>query len=324
MESTNTNLLIASSPHIHSSNSIDIAMRDVLLALSPAVVAAILFFGLHSFLVIITCAFSAVFAEFVAQKLMKRTVSISDGSAAVTGILLGLCLPPSIPLWIAVIGSIAAIIVGKQVFGGLGHNIFNPAHVGRAILTASWPAAMTAWTLPMAVDAIASATPLALMKAQSFAELPSLTNMFLGNISGSIGETSALALLLGGGYLIWRGQIDWKIPASYLGTVAIITCFYGAINGLGIAFPIYHLFSGGLMIGAFFMATDWVTSPITKKGRIIFGIGLGILTVLIRLKGGLNEGVCYSILIMNMATPLIDRYSKARIFGKTRKEAINE
>ncbi|MEI7884302.1 MAG: RnfABCDGE type electron transport complex subunit D [Clostridia bacterium] len=324
MENTNNNLLIASSPHIHSSNSLDLAMRDVLLALLPAVFAAILFFGLHSFLVITVCAISAVFAEFVAQKIMKRTVSISDGSAALTGVLLALCLPPSIPLWIAAIGAISAIIIGKQVFGGLGHNIFNPAHVGRAILLASWPVAMTTWTLPMAADAIASATPLALMKANNFAELPSLASMFLGNISGSIGETSALALLLGGAYLIWRGQIDWKIPASYLGTVAILTSIYGAINGLGVIYPFYHLFSGGLMIGAFFMATDWVTSPITKKGRLIFGICLGILTVLIRLKGGLNEGVCYSILIMNMATPLIDRYSKARIFGKKRKEPKHE
>jgi electron transport complex protein RnfD len=202
----------------------------------------------------------------------------------------------------------------------LGQNIFNPAHIGRAILLASFPVYMTTW-VPAAgsgVDAVTMATPLALMKAGAMDQLPTLWQMFIGQIPGSLGETSALALILGGLYLIYKGHVDWRIPASYLGTVFVLTSLFGMIKGYGLVFPLMQLCSGGLMIGAFFMATDWVTSPITKKGRLIFGLGLGLLTCLIRFFGGLAEGVCYSILIMNILTPIIDRYTKGRIFGRAK------
>ena len=231
-------------------------------------------------------------------------------------------------------GSFCAIVIGKQVFGGLGSNIFNPAHLGRAILLASFPAQMTLWTNPHSAeipiittattfaDATSMATPLAAMRAAEGlwqrglnTELPSLTALFWGNIGGSLGETCVPALLLGGLYLIWRGHIDWRIPVGYIGTVVVLTAGYGWLRGYPSWFALYHLFAGGLIIGAFFMATDWVTSPVTKKGRLIYALGLGFLTALIRLRGGYVEGVCYSILIMNMVTPLIDRYVTNIPFG---------
>ncbi len=320
MESITRPLILSCSPHLHSRYTTDKAMRDVSLALVPAALAAAYYFGIRALLVILVSMVSALAAEYISRRIMRRSNSLMDGSAALTGALLAMCLPPGIPLWAASLGAVSAIIIGKQVFGGLGQNVFNPAHVGRAILLASFPVHMTTW-MPAngsVVDAVTMATPLALMKAGSMDQLPSLWQMFIGQVPGSLGETSALAILLGGLYLIYRGHVDWRIPGTYLGTVFVLTAVFGTINGYGLIYPFMQLCSGGLMIGAFFMATDWVTSPITKKGRLIFGLGLGILTCLIRFFGGLAEGVCYSILIMNILTPLIDRYTKGRIFGRAK------
>lgn len=330
METRIGRLVVSSSPHIKSSVTIETAMRDVLIALTPALIMAVYFFRFSALAVILTCVTTAVVSEAVCQKMRGRPVTVKDGSAAITGLLLAFCLPPTIPIWIAAVGSASAIVLAKQFFGGLGHNVFNPALVGRAIILASWPAAATTFVLPL--DGVTSATPLEIMKgaAQSFvpaawseaaAQLPSLWDMFIGNIGGSLGETSVLALLLGGVYLLYKGHIDWRIPGTFIGSVFLLTAAYGALTGKGIIlYSLYHVFGGGLMLGAIFMATDWVTSPITKRGRIIFGLGCGILTVIIRLYGGYPEGVCYSILLMNCCTPLIDRFVRPRVYGR-RKNA---
>ena len=339
-------LIISSSPHIHCGDTVSAAMRDVLLALAPTILAAVWFFRLEALTVIFACCLSAIFFEAVCQKLMGRTITVTDGSALLTGLLLALCLPPGFSPILAIFGTFCAIVIGKQVFGGLGSNIFNPAHIGRAILLASMPQQMTTWLPPAPsfldtltkssitsinsiagkplVDSVSSATPLAMLRMSetlwqkgqdATASLPNLASMFVGNIPGSLGETSVPLIILGGLFLIWRGRIDWRIPFYYILTVFIITGVYGYFRGYIPLFPLYHLLGGGLMIGAFFMATDWVTSPLTKRGRIIFAVGLGILTALIRLRGGYVEGVCYSILIMNMLTPLIDRYVHNIPFG---------
>lgn len=334
-------IIVSSSPHLHCGGTVSTAMRDVLLALVPTILAAVWFFRQDALTVILACGISAIFFEAVCQKMMGRPLTVTDGSALLTGLLLALCLPPGLSPALAVFGSFCAIVIGKQVFGGLGSNIFNPAHIGRAILLASMPQQMTSWAQPTpsfldswtsltapaandTVDAVSSATPLAMLRMSedlwqkgqdATASLPNIFSMFIGNTPGSLGETCVPAILLGGLFLIWRGHIDWRIPFYYLLTVLIITGFYGFYRNYPPLFAFYHLFGGGLMIGAFFMATDWVTSPLTKKGRIIFAIGLGILTALIRLRGGYIEGVCYSILIMNMLTPLIDRYVRNIPFG---------
>lgn len=330
-------VIISSSPYIHCGSTVSAAMRDVLLSLTPTLAAAVYFFGWPALSVILTCCLTAVVCEVMCQKIMQRPITVGDGSALLTGLLLAFCLPPQLSLGLAAFGSFCAIVIGKQVFGGLGSNIFNPAHLGRAILLASFPAQMTTWTMPWApmvtaaevagpaapyADAVSTATPLAALRmaeglwqrGQDVA-LPSLSSLFWGNVGGSLGETCVPALLLGGLYLLWRGHIDWRIPAGYIGSVVAITAVYGWLRDYPAWFSVYHLFAGGLIIGAFFMATDWVTSPITKKGRLIYALGLGILTALIRLRGGYVEGVCYSILIMNMVTPLIDRYVTNVPFG---------
>lgn len=331
-------IIISSSPHMHNSNSIDVAMRDVLLSLLPAVLAAIYYFRTPALLLILTCVATAMLAEGCCQKLMRRPITVCDGSAALTGLLLALCLPPTLPLTLGFFGSACAIIIGKQCFGGLGCNLFNPAHLGRAILLASFPQQMTTWVQPATatlaavtsatgkagVAAVTTATPLALLRQSEFqwlhqnfslAGLPALSDLFWGNTAGSLGETCIPALVLGGIFLLWRGHIDWRVPAFYLGTVVVLTGCYGYFRNYPDFFALYHLCSGGLIIGAFFMATDWVTSPISRKGRIIYALGLGILTSLIRLRGSYIEGVCYSILIMNMLTPLIDSFTRTTPFG---------
>ena len=312
-------IVVTSAPHVHSPDNVPTAMRDVLIALTPALIAALYFFRLPALMVILACVISAYAAEIVCLKIMKRESPTKESSAIITGLLLAFCLPPSLPLWMAVLGTIFAIVVAKHLFGGLGQNIFNPALIGRAFLLASFPVAMTNWTNPL--DGLSTASPLGIMKEAGEEVLPSLGEIFLGSVSGSIGETSALALLLGGAYLLYRRQIDWRIPGTFLGTVFLLTAMIGGIKGEGIWYPFYHLCAGGLLLGAFFMATDWVTSPVTKLGRILFGIGCGLLVVLIRLKGGYPEGVAYSILLMNVVTPLLDRYTKSRVFGRVKSHA---
>ncbi|MDU1442489.1 MAG: RnfABCDGE type electron transport complex subunit D [Clostridium cochlearium] len=309
--SETTMYTVSSSPHIREKHTTQSIMRDVIIALLPATVAGVYFFKKEALLIILASVISCVLAEYIWQKATNQKVTISDLSAVVTGLLLAFNLPASAPLWLPIIGGFFSIIIVKQFFGGLGQNIVNPALAGRAFLLASWPVQMTTWTL----DGATTATPLAILKGAEAtgATLPSLMDAFVGHVGGCIGETSALALLLGGAYLIYKKVIDWKIPATFIGTTLIITAIAGRAGN-----PIYELFVGGLMIGAIFMATDYATCPITPKGRIIFGVGCGVITSLIRIFGGYPEGVSYSILIMNLFVPLIERWTTPRTFGKVK------
>ncbi|MBC7082101.1 MAG: RnfABCDGE type electron transport complex subunit D [Firmicutes bacterium] len=314
-----TGLIVSSSPHQRAAVSTPVIMSDVILALMPAALAGVWFFGLRALAMMVVCVAAAVGTEAGLEKLMKKPVTIEDYSAAVAGFLLALVLPPDLPLWMGAIGAAFAMAIAKFIFGGLGQNIFNPALIGRAVLLASWPVFMTRWRWPIFqapwipdFDAVSSATPLALWKLNGI-KTPYL-NLFLGNVAGSIGETSALAILVGAAYLLWRGHISWRIPVSFIGTVAVLTALFGQD-------PVFHVLAGGLLLGAFFMATDYVTSPVTPKGQIVFGVGCGVLTVFIRLYGGYPEGVCYAILIMNAAAALIDRLTVPRKFGEVKKVA---
>jgi len=302
-------LIVSPFPHIRDDVSIEKIMYSVIIALIPPTACGVYLFGVHAFYVIITCILSAVATEYVALRLMGRTF-VMDGSAVITGLLLALCLPPRLPLWIAAIGAVFAIAFAKCAFGVLGYNIFNPALSGRAFLTISWPVEMTTWTKPLTYDAVTTATPLGLLKMQQITT-PHI-NLALGNIGGCIGETSAIAILIGGVFLIAKRYIDWRTPLAYIATVGILMLLLGQD-------PIFHILAGGLFLGAFFMATDYVTTPITSEGRIIFSIGAGVIVVVIRLIGGYPEGVMFSILLMNAFTPLIDRHVKPRVFGVKRK-----
>lgn len=304
-------LLMTSSPHQYHRDDTRRIMMEVLMALAPAATLAILFFGSQALLLMVVAIAAAVGTEALIQKLTGQKISIRDYSAAVTGLLLAFNVPAGLPLWIVAIGSAFAIAIGKQIFGGLGHNPFNPALVARAVLLASWPVQMTTWVAPF--TAITTATPLALLKLEG--TKTALSSLFFGSVGGSLGETSALALIAGGIYLIWRGIIDWRIPASFIGSVFLFTWVMGGKQGLMTGDPMFHILAGGLMLGAFFMATDMVTSPVTKRGRLIMGIGCGLITSIIRLWGGYPEGVSYSILVMNALAPLIDRYTQPRKFG---------
>lgn len=310
-------LIASSSPHIRSDETISRIMLDVIIALLPATLASIYFFRFNAIKLIALAVASAVITEVIFQKALKKPVTINDLSAVVTGLLLAFNIPASAPWWIPVIGSAFAIGIVKQLFGGLGHNFMNPALAARAMLLASWPVIMTNWVTP-GVDAVSTATPLAILKGEAAdAVMPPLSNLFLGNIGGSLGETSALLLILGGLYLLYRGVINWRIPFTYIGTVAVMTLLFGG----GFQNMLYHVFAGGLMLGAFYMATDYSSSPVTAKGQIIFGIGAGLLTAIIRLKGGYPEGVSYSILLMNVAAPLIDKYTSPKVFGEVKQNA---
>jgi electron transport complex protein RnfD len=286
-------------------------MAWVMAALTPAGLAGVYFFGLRSILVILTCIVSCVVTEALWQKGTKQKISISDLSAAVTGLLLAYNTPPSIPLWMAVVGSVFAMVIVKHFYGGLGQNIVNPALAGRAMMLICWPVAMTTWTL----HGISTATPLAILKGteSSGAVLPSIADAFFGGIGGCIGETSALALIFGGCLLIYKGIISWKIPVTYIVTVAVLSLLLGRPGG-----PLFEIMAGGLMLGAFFMATDYATSPMTSKGQVIFALGCGVITSLIRTFGGYPEGVSYSILIMNLTVPIIDRMTMPRVFGEVK------
>lgn len=318
---------LSSSPHIHSGETTDKIMRLVIYALLPAVVVSVVFFGLPALRVILICTLGCIAFEALSCWLMKRPQSISDGSAALTGILLALNLPPASPWWLALLGSTIAILIGKMIYGGLGYNPFNPALVARVVLLISFPVQMTTWTAPaplsMGLDAVTSATPLGEMKSAVMltGELPLLATSgfdryFYGLMAGSLGEVSALVLLLGGIFLLWKKVITWHIPISFMGSVVVIAGIFWIIDPTRYPSPLFHLLTGGLILGVFFMATDMVTSPVTAKGMIIFGCGCGLLTVLIRLFGGYPEGVSFAILLMNAATPLIDRYTQQKIYGQ--------
>jgi len=303
---------VSSSPHIKSNDSVQGIMRDVIIALIPATFAGIYFFGMQAFLVTLVSVLSCIAAEALWQKLAHRKNTIGDLSAVVTGLLLAFNLPAAVPLWLPAIGGFFAIIIVKQFFGGIGQNIINPALAARAFLLASWPVHMTNFT----VDGVSSATVLAILKTGGD-KLPSLMNVFIGNVGGCIGETSVLALLIGGAYLIYRKVISWHIPVAYIGSVFILTFILGR-SGLMTGNALYEICAGGLILGAIYMATDYSTSPMTKKGQLVFGLGCGILTTIIRLYGGYAEGVSYAILIMSLFVPFIDKFTALRVFGEVK------
>lgn len=314
MEESGKKFVVSSSPHIRSEMTTQKIMLNVLIALVPAFLVSLYVFGLSSLLITVICVASCVLTEYIIEYLLKKPITISDLSACVTGVLIAFNLPVKAPWWLCIIGSVFAIAIAKQLFGGLGHNFINPALAGRAFLLASWPIRMTG-TAYIPVDVTTQATPLGIVKEGLDLALPSNMDMFLGfpGVYGAIGEISALALLLGGIYLIVRGIISWRIPTFYLVTVVVMAFLFGED-------PIFQLCAGGLMLGAFFMATDYVSSPSTPIGQIIFAVGCGLLTMIIRKFGGYPEGVSYSILLMNCAAPLIQKYTKPRVYGTTKKK----
>ena len=327
----NLKLIATSNPHIRSNETTRSIMLDVIIAMLPALAFAIFNFGLRALTLTAVSVVGCVFWEWLYRKLMKKPQSIGDLSSVVTGMLLAFVCPVQMPYWMIIIGDFFAIVVVKQLFGGIGKNFLNPALAGRAVLLASYAGTMTSWVDPAAgkaaiigsnADVVTTATPLAIMKTGDFAELMAtygVDKMFIGQIPGSLGEVSAVALLIGGAYLIWRKVINWQTPVAYIATVAVLTFLFPK-QGSGLEWMLYSIFGGGLFLGAFFMATDYATSPVTKKGQLIFGIGCGLFTVLIRYFGSYNEGVCYSIMVMNLLVALIDKYTKPTRFGVVKSD----
>ena len=315
-------LIVSPSPHVHSGDSIEKNMYHVLIALIPAFLIALYVFRLDALLITLFSVIFCVGFEYLIMKyIMKRKPTVLDGSAIITGVLLAFNVPSNLPIWILAIGCLFAIGVVKLSFGGLGNNIFNPAIAGRIFLLISFPAQMTTWPSAMVrstTDAVSSATVLSNIKYQPEL-LPALQDMFLGFEAGSLGEMSVVAILIGLIYLLWKRVITWHIPISILATVALFTGIIYIFNPIALYNPLIHLFSGGLMLGAVFMATDYVTSPMTKKGMIIFGCGIGVITVAIRLWGAYPEGVSFAILLMNAFTPLINNYASPKRFGEVVK-----
>ncbi len=307
-----SNFTVSLSPHVRDEDSTRRIMLRVCLALAPAAVFGVVVFGWRALLVLALSVAAAVCTEWLTQKCLKRPVTISDCSALVTGLLLGLTLPPHAPWYVPVCGSVFAILIAKQVFGGLGGNFVNPALAGRAFLLACWPVQMTSWPAPAFVDAISSATPLA---DPAFAgSTNALLNAVLGLIPGTIGETCKIALLLGGAYLLLRRVIDWRIPVAYLGSLLLLSYAFGGDGLLAVC-------TGGVILGAFFMATDYVTSPVTPYGKLLYGLGCGLITFAIRRWGAYPEGVTYAILLMNVASPLIDRACRPHKYGEVKEHA---
>ena len=338
----NLKLIASSSPHIRSNENTRSIMLDVIIAMLPALVMSIYVFGVRALTMVLVSVAACVFWEWAYRKLLKKPQSIGDLSAVVTGILLAFVCPPTTPVWMLIIGSFFSIVVVKQLYGGIGCNFVNPALVGRAMLLASYASAMTHWVgfgskLPLVgstADVVTSSTPMAVMKGIFSAETAedalaavndltstfSISDMFIGRIGGSLGETSALALLLGFVYLLLRRVINWQIPVCYIGTVAVLTLISAPAGMSAVDFMLYNVFGGGLMLGAIFMATDYATSPVTKLGQAIFGVGCGLITCFIRRFGSYPEGVCYSILIMNCTTWLLDKYIRPTIYGAIKKD----
>lgn len=306
------NMIVSVNPHIYAKDTTQTIMRDVLIALFPAVIASIIFFGVRALLVEVVCVAVAMACEWAFEKITHKPVTVMDLSAAVTGLILALNLPAGIPIWQAMFGSFVAIIVVKQFFGGIGQNFANPAITARVIMLVAFSGAMTTW-VPAAfsnapADAVTAATPLAILSAGGSEGLPTLAQMFLGARGGSMGETSCLALLIGGAYLIYRKVISWHTPVAFIGTVLVLTALLGKQ-------PLYQVMAGGLFLGAIFMATDYTTSPPTPAGKLIFGVGCGLITVLIRVWGNYPEGVSFSILLMNILNPYICEWTKTKPFG---------
>lgn len=332
-------LKISTAPHMSSPVDTPILMRDVVIALMPAAIVSVLFFGLAAIVVIISSVAACMLCEYaVCRWLLHKKSTLHDYSAIITGLLLAYNLPAGFPVWMILIGAFVAIVISKMAFGGLGKNIFNPALVGRVFLFVSFPLQMTTWPKPhfldfWGADAQTGATTLGILKqldtstsatalskyGPNLDDLPNYWQMFIGYTGGCLGEVSAAALLLGLAYMLWRRVISWHIPFYYLSTVFILTSILWLTKGSPVYDPVTHLLSGGLMLGAIFMATDYVTSPMSTNGKIIFAIGCGVLTVIIRLCGAYPEGVSFAILIMNAFVPLIDRFAAPRVFGTRRK-----
>ncbi|WP_430438773.1 RnfABCDGE type electron transport complex subunit D [Neglectibacter timonensis] len=314
-------LIVSSSPHFNGKKTTQNIMLDVIIALTPAMIASVILFGFRAMVVILTCIASCVLSEYICRRVMKRSQTVGDLSCVVTGILLALNLPVTINPLISVFGGVIAIVVVKQMFGGIGQNFVNPALTARIILMNSFPARMTHWTAAFdysaTADAVTTATPLGILSEGAGGQLPSYLDMFLGKTGGCLGETCALAILIGGIYLILRRVISPVIPVTYLATAALFSFLFGRD-------PLFDLLSGGLMLGAFFMATDYTTSPLYFWGRVVFAVGCGALTLVIREFGSLPEGVSYSIILMNILTPLIERYIKPRAFGLVKKKRTKE
>ncbi|MBP5749446.1 MAG: RnfABCDGE type electron transport complex subunit D [Firmicutes bacterium] len=319
MSTQHTNLIVSSAPHVNNPVDTKSIMRDVVIALCPALLVSIYVFGARALIMTAVCVAACVIFEGGTRKLLNRPQTIGDWSAVVTGVILAFNLPVTLPIWMAIIGCFVAIVIVKQVFGGLGENFANPAIVGRIVLFIGFATPMTNWAVTSrmssvirenAADAVTGATPLGLLASGK--PVPSNLDMFLGTINGSMGEISAIALLIGGCYLLWRKVITWEIPVAFLGSMVVMAVLMRQD-------PIFHIFAGGAMLGSIFMATDYVTSPITGKGKIIFGIGCGVLTMLIRVFGSYPEGVSFAILLMNIMTPHIDRWTRTHINGVDRK-----
>ena len=326
----NLKLIATSNPHIRGSETTRSIMLDVIIAMLPALVWSIITFGVKALTLTVVSVVGCMFWEWLYRKLLKKPQSVGDLSAVVTGMLLAFVCPVTTPYWMIIIGGFFSIVVVKQLFGGIGKNFINPALAGRAFLLGSYAGVMTFWIDPArnkaplmgsTVDVITHATPLSYMKNGDMAGLKeaySLADVFLGKVGGSLGEISALLLIIGGLYLIWRKVINWQTPVAYIATVAVLTVLFPKAGGA--EYMLYSIFGGGLFLGAFFMATDYATSPVTKKGQLIFGIGCGLFTVLIRYFGSYNEGVCYSIMVMNLFVPLIDKYTKPVRFGVVKSD----
>ncbi len=332
----NETLIVSASPHITAKHKTSTAMRWVIAALLPALAYATYLFGLRVLFVTLVSIVAAVGCEALMQRMLGRKITVTDGSAIITGLLLAFNLPPGVPWWLPAAGSGFAIIFAKQLFGGLGYNFINPALAGRAFLMASWPSLMTKeWLAPVGgtlsgIDGVTAATPLSLLKNPSnygdpqilikqLNDFDTVRNIFFGKIGGCIGETSALLLLVGGLFLIFLKIVDYRIVIGYLGSFALLAWVLPTQGSV-----VFHLFAGGLFLGAFFMATDWVTSPVTKRGRWIFGVGCGVITIIIRVWGGYPEGVSYSILLMNVFTPFIDKLTKERVFGELSRKGVKK
>ena len=303
-------IIVSVSPHLHAKEDTTSIMRDVLIALCPAVVASIVFFGIRALLVECVCVAACVFFEWLFEKGCKRPLTVGDLSAAVTGLILALNLPVGIPLWQVIIGAAAAIIVVKQLFGGIGHNFANPAITARIIMFLAFSSSMATWVAPNFVDAVSTATPLASLKNGALDPSFTIGRLFIGSVGGCLGETSALALLIGGCYLMIRKVISWHTPVAFVCTVFVLSLIKG-----GAAFACAEIFAGGLFLGAIFMATDYATTPSTNAGRLVFGVGCGLITCLIRFFGSYPEGVSFSILLMNIMTPYISNWTMSKPLG---------
>lgn len=341
-------LLVSPSPHIHSGDTIEKNMYAVVIALIPALIASVVFFGVSALVLTLVSVASCLAFEFLISRFMlgNKQLTITDGSALITGLLLAMNLPANLPIWIVVIGALVAIGLGKMVFGGIGNNIFNPAILGRVFLLISFPQQMTTWPAPRkliesgieavssataSVDAVSSATPLAIVKgivkgADGFSvdQLSTAWDVLIGQMAGSLGEVSAIALILGFVYLLVKRVITWHIPVSILVTAYLFAGMMHLINPVLYVDPLIHILSGGMLLGAIFMATDYVTSPMTKSGQIIYGVAIGLITILIRLYGAYPEGMSFAILLMNAFTPMINRFTSPRLFGASKPKAVDK